>query len=227
MLVPSIVVAYVVYSAFLAWTLLFAQPGGRVGRPSTARHRRAVRVHAAARRLFIWVGIAISTRSSDVRVAQQLTLFGSIPAVSLTSLIAFDVIPPTSPARHRPRDRAPRRRRRRLADRRADVRPRAARHRDRADRIAARISRRFFRWADSFDTRRRATSSASDMKRRRSGTDGVSVPRGGLARTGCPRALTRCCPMGRGTRRCSVRCCRRGRHPWHRSSCPRCCSART
>jgi ABC-2 type transport system permease protein len=43
----------------------------------------------------IWVGIAISTRSSDVRVAQQLTLLADIPVVLLTSLIAFDVIEPS------------------------------------------------------------------------------------------------------------------------------------
>ena len=41
----------------------------------------------------IWVGIAISTRSSDVRVAQQLSLLGSLPLVVVTSLIAFDVDP--------------------------------------------------------------------------------------------------------------------------------------
>ena len=40
----------------------------------------------------IWVGIAISTRSSDVRVAQQLSLLASLPLVLVTSLIAFDVI---------------------------------------------------------------------------------------------------------------------------------------
>ena len=40
----------------------------------------------------IWVGIAISTRSSDVRVAQQLGLLASLPPVVVTSLIAFDVI---------------------------------------------------------------------------------------------------------------------------------------
>jgi hypothetical protein len=39
-----------------------------------------------------WVGIAISTRSSDVRVAQQLSLVGNLPLVVVTSLIAFDVI---------------------------------------------------------------------------------------------------------------------------------------
>ena len=40
----------------------------------------------------IWVGIAISTRASDVRVAQQLSLLASLPLVIVTSLIAFDVI---------------------------------------------------------------------------------------------------------------------------------------
>jgi hypothetical protein len=40
----------------------------------------------------IWVGIAISTRSSDVRVAQQLSLLSDVPVVLLTSLIAFGVI---------------------------------------------------------------------------------------------------------------------------------------
>ena len=40
----------------------------------------------------IWVGIAISTRSSDVRVAQQLSMLGCLPMVAVTSLIAFDVI---------------------------------------------------------------------------------------------------------------------------------------
>ena len=39
-----------------------------------------------------WVALAISTRSSDVRVAQQLSLLGNVPVVMLTSLIAFNVI---------------------------------------------------------------------------------------------------------------------------------------
>ncbi len=40
----------------------------------------------------IWVGIAISARSSDVRVAQQLSMLASLPSVAVTSLIAFDGI---------------------------------------------------------------------------------------------------------------------------------------
>ena len=40
----------------------------------------------------IWIGIAISTRSNDARVAQQLSLVATLPLVLLTSLAAFDVI---------------------------------------------------------------------------------------------------------------------------------------
>jgi ABC-2 type transport system permease protein len=40
----------------------------------------------------IWVGIAISTKSNDVRTAQQLGALASLPLVAVTSLIAFDVI---------------------------------------------------------------------------------------------------------------------------------------
>jgi hypothetical protein len=43
----------------------------------------------------IWVGIAISTRSSEVRVAQQLGTLASLPSVAVTTLIALNVIHPT------------------------------------------------------------------------------------------------------------------------------------
>lgn len=43
----------------------------------------------------IWVGMAVSTRSSDVRVAQQLGVLASLPPVLVTVLIAFNVIPVT------------------------------------------------------------------------------------------------------------------------------------
>jgi hypothetical protein len=42
--------------------------------------------------LSIRIGIAISARSSDVRVAQQLSLLADVPVIIVTSLIAFDVI---------------------------------------------------------------------------------------------------------------------------------------
>jgi len=94
-LAPSIVVAYLVYAAFLAWTKLTADPAvaSAILQPSDIAAQVLFTPLLAC--LFTWVGIAISTRSSDVRVAQQLTLVGSIPAVLVTSLIAFNVITPS------------------------------------------------------------------------------------------------------------------------------------
>jgi ABC-type transport system involved in multi-copper enzyme maturation permease subunit len=91
-LLPSVAVAYAVYALFLACVVLFADPGVA---PAILRPPDIL-----AQVLFtpliacwsIWVGIAISTRSSDIRVAQQLSLLGSLPVLVVTSLIAFDVI---------------------------------------------------------------------------------------------------------------------------------------
>jgi ABC-type transport system involved in multi-copper enzyme maturation permease subunit len=43
----------------------------------------------------IWVGLAISSKVSDSRVAQQLTLLGSLPPLALVALFAFQVIDAT------------------------------------------------------------------------------------------------------------------------------------
>ncbi len=40
----------------------------------------------------IWVGIGISARSNDIRVAQELGMLASLPTVAVTSLLAFNVI---------------------------------------------------------------------------------------------------------------------------------------
>jgi ABC-type Na+ efflux pump permease subunit len=45
----------------------------------------------------IWVGIGISARASDVRVAQQLATLAGLPLLGFTSLISFRVITPTVP----------------------------------------------------------------------------------------------------------------------------------
>lgn len=45
----------------------------------------------------IWVGIAMSVRSRDVRVAQQLATLGSLPVLGITTLITFRVITPSVP----------------------------------------------------------------------------------------------------------------------------------
>jgi hypothetical protein len=43
----------------------------------------------------IWVGIGVSSRSSDVPVAQQIGLLVSLPPVFVAVLSALNVIPPT------------------------------------------------------------------------------------------------------------------------------------
>ncbi|HEX3605674.1 MAG TPA: hypothetical protein VH134_07105, partial [Candidatus Dormibacteraeota bacterium] len=43
----------------------------------------------------IWVCIGISTRASDVRVAQQLGTLASLPPLAVVALLSFDVITPS------------------------------------------------------------------------------------------------------------------------------------
>jgi ABC-type transport system involved in multi-copper enzyme maturation permease subunit len=43
----------------------------------------------------IWIGLAISVRSNDVRVAQQLSSLATLPMVGLLALFAFRVIEPS------------------------------------------------------------------------------------------------------------------------------------
>ncbi len=91
-LVPSLAVAYVVYAFFLALTKLFAQPAVA----SAVFQGPDLLVQVLFTPLLaawsIWVGIAISTRSSDVRVAQQLGALASLPAILVAYLIALNVI---------------------------------------------------------------------------------------------------------------------------------------
>lgn len=92
-LVPSLVVAYAVYAVFLALVGLFAQPGiasALIQGPDLLAQVIFTPLLAC---WSIWVGIAVSTRSSDVRVAQQLGVLASLPPVFVVVLIAFNVIP--------------------------------------------------------------------------------------------------------------------------------------
>lgn len=95
-LAPSVVIAYAIFALFLAAVALFAQPNVA----SALLHPPDIAVQVLLTPLLAawstWVGLAVSTRSSDVRVAQQLSLLGNIPLVLATSLIAFDAIHPTT-----------------------------------------------------------------------------------------------------------------------------------
>jgi ABC-type Na+ efflux pump permease subunit len=91
-LLPSAAIAYVIYALFLAIVALSATPGvasAIIQIPDILAQLLFTPLLGA---LSVWIGLAISTRAGDVRVAQQLSLLGSLPMVLLTSLIAFDVI---------------------------------------------------------------------------------------------------------------------------------------
>lgn len=94
-LVPSIAIAYLVFGVFLAVVALFAHPGVS----SAIIRGEDVLVQVIFTPLIagwsVWLGIAISTRVSDVRVAQQLSVLASLPTVALTTLIALNVIHPS------------------------------------------------------------------------------------------------------------------------------------
>lgn len=91
-LVPSLVVAYAVYAFFLICTRLFAQPAVASAVLQIPDLLVQVLFTPLIALLCIWVGIGISTRSSDVRVAQQVGALVGLPALLIAYLIAFNVI---------------------------------------------------------------------------------------------------------------------------------------
>jgi ABC-type Na+ efflux pump permease subunit len=91
-LVPSMAVAYAVYAFFLACTKLFAQPAVASAVFEGPDLLAQVLFTPLIAAWSIWVGIAISTRASDVRVAQQLGALAGLPWIVVAYLIAFNVI---------------------------------------------------------------------------------------------------------------------------------------
>ena len=85
-------IAYAVFGIFLAVAALFAHPA-----IVSAIYAGP---HLLVQLLFtpllagwaIWVGIAVSTRSTDVRAAQQLSVLGSFPPLIIVALMSLNVI---------------------------------------------------------------------------------------------------------------------------------------
>ena len=90
--VPTLVIAYAIFGIFLALAALFAHP--------VIVSAIYAGSHVLVQLLFtpllagwaIWVGIAVSTRSTDVRVAQQLSVLGSLPPLIVVALMSLNVI---------------------------------------------------------------------------------------------------------------------------------------
>jgi ABC-type transport system involved in multi-copper enzyme maturation permease subunit len=90
--IPSLAVAYAVYAFFLTCTKLFAQPAVASAVLQGPDLLAQVLFTPLIAAWSIWIGIAISTRASDVRVAQQLGALVGLPWIVVAYLIAFNVI---------------------------------------------------------------------------------------------------------------------------------------
>ncbi len=90
--VPTLVISYAIFGIFLAAAALFAHP--------VIASAIYAGTHLLVQLLFtpllagwaIWVGIAVSARSTDVRVAQQLSVLGSVPPLAVLALMSLNVI---------------------------------------------------------------------------------------------------------------------------------------
>lgn len=90
--VPALVISYAVFGIFLAAAALFAHPA-----IASAIYAGP---HILVQLLFtpllagwaIWVGIAVSARSTDVRAAQQLGVLASLPPLAILALMSLNVI---------------------------------------------------------------------------------------------------------------------------------------
>jgi ABC-type transport system involved in multi-copper enzyme maturation permease subunit len=87
-LLPSLAVSYGVFGIFAAAMALFAQPpvaSALLRGPALLAQLLFTPLVAA---LSIWAGIAISARSSDPRVATQLSVLASAPLIAVTTTIS-------------------------------------------------------------------------------------------------------------------------------------------
>jgi ABC-type Na+ efflux pump permease subunit len=92
--IPSVGLAYLLFALVVTFAHFFAQNPAVAATLGEGSHILAQALFAPL--LAVWsigVGIAISTRSSDVRVAQQLGTLASLPALGVTALVSFQIVP--------------------------------------------------------------------------------------------------------------------------------------
>jgi ABC-type transport system involved in multi-copper enzyme maturation permease subunit len=94
--VPAVGIAYILFAVIQVCARLFASNAAVVSALGQGPHIVAEILFAPLLASWsIWVGIGISTRASDVRVAQQLGTLSSIPPLAVVALVSFNVFTPT------------------------------------------------------------------------------------------------------------------------------------
>jgi ABC-type Na+ efflux pump permease subunit len=94
--VPAVGIAYVLFAVIQICARLFASNAAVVSALGQGPHILAEILFAPLLAGWsIWVGIGISTRATDVRVAQQLGTLSSIPPLAVAALVSFNVFTPS------------------------------------------------------------------------------------------------------------------------------------
>jgi ABC-type Na+ efflux pump permease subunit len=95
-LLPTLAVAYTVFGIFLAAAAIFSHPAVESAVFESSHILVQVLFTPLLAGWSIWVGIAISARSSDIRAAQQLSVFASLPPLAIVALMSLNVITPST-----------------------------------------------------------------------------------------------------------------------------------
>jgi len=93
--VPSVAVAYVLFAVFAIVVRIAALPQVVSLVWQLPEFLAFVLFTPLLASFSIWVGLAVSARSSDVRVAQQLSALAVLPMVGLISLFTFRLVTPS------------------------------------------------------------------------------------------------------------------------------------
>jgi ABC-type Na+ efflux pump permease subunit len=93
--IPTVAVAYVIFGIFVAIIRFGASAAVATAAWNAPQLPAEVVFIPLLAAWAIWVGLAISARASETRVAQQLTVLGSLPPLALVALMSFNVITPS------------------------------------------------------------------------------------------------------------------------------------
>jgi len=95
MVLPAVLVAYILFALVEIAAHLFAANPAVIAELGQGPHILAEALFAPLLAGWaVWVGIAISTRSSEVRVAQQLATLSSLPPLAFVALVSFNILTP-------------------------------------------------------------------------------------------------------------------------------------
>ena len=93
--IPAVVLAYLVFGVFLAIVAIGAKPVIATAVWHAPQLVAEVFYIPLLAGWAIWMGLAVSTKAGDTRVAQQLSTLASLPPIVLIALMSFGAIRPT------------------------------------------------------------------------------------------------------------------------------------